>query len=91
MNNHGYPRIVGAKKGAGSVEEGINFLKTYDVVIHPRCRHTIDEFTHYAFKIDPKTNEILPILSDKKNHVIDAARYAVENLRRASYTLDSVG
>jgi phage terminase large subunit len=82
MQRHGFPRMQAARKGAGSIEEGINFLKNYDIVVHPRCRHTRDELTLYSYKIDPKTEQVLPILEDKKNHVIDALRYAVETLRR---------
>lgn len=90
MKRHGYPRIKPARKGAGSVEEGIEFLKTFDIVVHPRCRHTVDELTLYSFKVDEKTKEVLPVLEDKKNHVIDALRYAVENLRRSNYTLANI-
>lgn len=71
-----------ARKGAGSVQEGVEFLRSYDIVVHPRCRHTIDELTSYAYKIDKRTEEVLPVLGDSKNHVIDSLRYAVEGLRR---------
>ena len=71
-------RIQGAKKGAGSVEEGIKFLQSYDIVVHPRCKHAIAEFGSYSYRVDPKTNEILPILVDENNHIIDAIRYALE-------------
>ena len=81
MQRHGYPKLVPATKGQGSVEDGIEFLKSYDIVVHPNCRHTIDELTLYAYKTDPLTGEVLPVLADKKNHVIDALRYAVELLR----------
>lgn len=91
MRRHGYANIKPAKKGQGSVEDGIEFLKNYDIVVHPRCRHTIDELTLYSWKTDPLTSEVLPVLEDKKNHVIDALRYAVEGLRRGSYTLDNLG
>ena len=67
-----------AVKGPRSVEEGIEFLKNYDIVVHPRCIHTIDELTLYSYKTDPLTGKILPVLEDKKNHVIDALRYACE-------------
>lgn len=91
MKKRGF-NITPSRKGAGSVEEGIEFLKSYDIVVHPRCRHTIDELTMYSYKTDKLTGEVLPVLSDTKNHVIDALRYAVENLRNAStYTLAAVG
>jgi phage terminase large subunit len=37
----------------------------------------------YSYKTDPMTGKILPILEDKKNHVIDSLRYACEGARRA--------
>lgn len=83
MKRHGFSRMKPAKKGAGSVEDGIEFLKSYDIVVHPRCKHTIDELTLYSYKTDRLTGEVLPVLEDKKNHVIDALRYAVESTRRA--------
>lgn len=84
LRKNGFPKIMPAVKGAKSVEEGIEWLKSYDIVVHPRCTHTIDELTFYSFKTDPLTGKVLPILQDKKNHVIDALRYACEGVRRAA-------
>lgn len=75
-------KIIAAKKGPGSIQDGIEFMKTYDIVVHPDCPHVTDELTFYSFKVDPLTDEVLPVLEDKKNHTIDSCRYAVENLRR---------
>jgi phage terminase large subunit len=83
MQKHGFPRINAAVKGAGSLEEGVNFLQSFDIVVHPRCVHTIDELTMYSYKIDPLTNIVLPMLEDKNNHLIDALRYACEGARKA--------
>lgn len=83
MRRHGYPKINSAIKGPKSLEEGVEFLKTYDIVVHPRCVHTIDELTLYSYKTDPLTGQVLPILQDTKNHVIDALRYACEAARKA--------
>lgn len=84
MQRHGYPKINAAIKGAKSVEEGVEFLKSFDIVVHPRCVHTIDELTVYSYEIDDLTGLILPKLADKDNHVIDALRYACEGARRAT-------
>ena len=86
MRKNGFPKIMGAVKGPRSLEEGIEFLKNYDIVVHPRCLHTIDELTLYSYKTDPLTGKILPLLEDKKNHVIDALRYACEGVRRTIST-----
>ena len=84
MQRHGYPKINAAIKGAKSVEEGVEFLKSFDVVVHPRCVHTIDELTLYSYEVDDLTGLVLPKLADKDNHVIDALRYACEGARRAT-------
>jgi len=83
MRKHGFPKIMPAIKGPKSVEEGVEWLKSYDIVVHPRCQHTIDELTCYSYKTDPLTGQILPILADRDNHLIDALRYACEAIRRA--------
>jgi phage terminase large subunit len=83
MQKNGFPKIRPAIKGAKSLEEGVEFLKSFDIVVHPRCKHLIDELTLYKYKEDPLTGAILPILEDKDNHVIDALRYACEGARRA--------
>lgn len=86
MRKNGFPKIMPAVKGPKSVEEGVEWLKSYDIVVHPRCVHTIDELMLYSYKTDPLTNRILPVLEDKKNHVIDALRYACEGVRRVVST-----
>jgi phage terminase large subunit len=83
MRKHGFPKIMAAVKGPKSVEEGVEWLKSYDIVVHPRCQHTIDELTCYSYKTDPLTGIILPVLADRDNHLIDALRYACESSRRA--------
>lgn len=83
LTRHGYPRVQAAIKGPNSVSEGIVWLQGYDIIIHPKCKHAIDEFTHYAHKVDKHTGDVLPMLEDKKNHVIDSVRYATEAIRRA--------
>jgi phage terminase large subunit len=84
MRRNGFPKIQAAVKGPKSVDEGVEWLKSFDIIVHPRCQHTIDELTMYSYKADPLTGQILPILSDKDNHVIDALRYACEGARRVS-------
>lgn len=84
MRNHGFPKIQAAVKGPKSIEDGIEWLKSFDIVVHPRCRHTIDELTMYSYKTDPLTQLVLPLLSDTNNHIIDALRYACEGARRAN-------
>lgn len=83
MQRHGFPKMRSAVKGTGSVEEGVEFLKGYDIIVHPDCTHVIDELSSYSYEVDEKTDEVLPKLADKKNHTIDSLRYALEGLRNA--------
>jgi phage terminase large subunit len=83
-------QIHSAKKSAGSVEAGVSFLRSFrGVVIHPRCKHTADEFKLYSYKTDKLTGEVLPVLEDKHNHIIDALRYALERTMRAAGSVGS--
>ena len=83
MRKHGFPKISAATKGARSLEEGVEFLKSFDVIVHPRCQHVIDELSSYSYETDELTGKVMPKLKDKDNHTIDALRYACEGVRRA--------
>jgi phage terminase, large subunit, PBSX family len=83
LKRHGLPRIAGALKGKGSVEDGIGFIRSFDkVVIHPRCVNTAQEFRLYSYKTDRLSGDILPLPLDEHNHWIDALRYSLEPLIR---------
>ena len=61
--------IESCEKWNGSVKDGIEFLKSFQKIhIHSRCKRVKDEFEHYSFKKDRKTDEVLPILIDSFNH-----------------------
>lgn len=83
MQRHGYPKLRAAVKGQNSVRDGVMFLKGYEIIVHPNCKESWEEFKYYSWKVDEKTDEVLGELEDKKNHVIDSIRYAVETVRHA--------
>lgn len=71
--------IAAAEKWSGSVEDGIAHINGFKrIYIHPRCKHIATEARLYQYKIDSKTNEILPIIVDKHNHGWDAVRYGLD-------------
>jgi len=83
MKRHGYNKMSGSKKGKGSIEDGIEFIKSFEkIVINPRCKNTIDEFRYYSYVVDPRTGNMSNKIEDKNNHIIDALRYALEDLMR---------
>ena len=70
--------ITACEKWPGSVEDGIEHIKTYDkVVIHPDCEQTAREFRLYSYKVDRQSGDIQPVIVDANNHYIDALRYAL--------------
>lgn len=85
MSRQGF-RVTAAKKWQGSVEDGLAVLKSFEkIVIHPRCRHTADEFRLYSYKVDKNNGDILPIIVDANNHCIDAIRYSLDGYIRAGH------
>lgn len=79
LNGKGF-KIKPANKGAGSIEDGIDNLRNYKIVIHPRCKNTAVEFSKYSYKVHRLTGDILPEIVDAWNHHIDGIRYACEPL-----------
>lgn len=89
LKRKGLFRIKGVEKGKGSVEDGIEFIKSFKkVYIHPRCNQTLFEFREYAYKKDRLTDEVLPIVVDANNHYIDALRYALEPIMKRKLRLN---
>lgn len=83
LKRKGMPRLKACSKGKGSVEDGIQFIRSFEeVVIHPRCKNTLSEFRLYSYKTDRLSGQVLPVLVDANNHWCDALRYALEPVMR---------
>lgn len=71
-----------AIKGPGSVEYGMKFLQRRTIVIdRKRTPHAYDEFVGYEYERN-KDGDIISGYPDANNHLIDAARYALEPVSR---------
>lgn len=80
-------KIYPCKKRAGSVEDGITLLKSFNkIIIHPRCREIATEFATYSYKTDINGNP-LPIILDAYNHYIDALRYSLDGYHQRIFKL----
>lgn len=84
LKRNGFPKVRPSVKGANSVVEGIEFLRGYKIVIHPRCKKLIDDFTFYSYKVDPQTNEITKLIDHAHSDGPDSVRYAIELVRRTA-------
>lgn len=75
----GLYRITPARKGLDSINNGIQYIQDYRIVIHPRCVNFLTEISNYTWaedKFGGKLNR--PI--DAFNHLMDAMRYALEDV-----------
>lgn len=73
--------IEGCTKWSGSVEDGIEFIRTFrKIIIHTDCPRMADEAKWYSYKVDRLTEEVTTIIEDKHNHCWDAVRYSLEEL-----------
>jgi phage terminase large subunit len=83
LKKHGLPMIAPCEKWSGSVEDGISYIKSFDeVIIHPRCKRTIEEFQNYEYKIDRNTGQVTSDIIDAWNHFIDSIRYGLYKVIR---------
>lgn len=90
MSRHGF-RTVACPKWKGSVEDGIEYIRSFRrIYIHPRCKHTYEEFKFYSYKQDKNTGDILPVALDKDNHYCDALRYALNPYIQKNISILSV-
>lgn len=80
----GLRRIERAKKGRDSVRYGIDNIRDYHIIIHPKCVNFITEISNYTWKEDPRTGKKLNEPSGDFNHLMDAMRYALEGFGAAS-------
>lgn len=82
--------IEAAEKWPGCVEDGIAHIRGFEqIVIHERCKHMIDEANLYSYKVDAKTNQVLPVVVDKHNHCWDAVRYGLDGYIQRRGNLDT--
>lgn len=80
FNEHGL-RLIGARKGPGSVDYGMQYLsdEIEEIIIDPaRCPNAAREFSSYELDRDRNGN-FKGTYPDRDNHTIDAARYALES------------
>ena len=88
LKRHGLSMITPTIKGKGSIEDGIEFIRSFEaIIIHERCVETAREFRLYSYKTDPHSGDILPQILDENNHYIDALRYALEPLIKSKTTI----
>jgi len=75
----GLQRIRPARKGADSINSGIQYIQGYKIIVHPRCVNFLTEIGNYTWAEDKLGNKINKPIDDS-NHLMDAMRYGLEEL-----------
>lgn len=81
LRDLGLSRIRGARKGQGSVLAGIDLLQGYQILVLPKCENFIRELNNYVWEQDKAGKDLNKPL-DAYNHLMDAMRYATEDILR---------
>lgn len=79
----GLRRIRGVVKG--TIESGVQKLQDYKIIIHPRCENAAFEIENYVWDEDRKTGEMVNKPIDDFNHLMDALRYATDDISKATF------
>lgn len=79
----GINHIKPARKGKDSINNGIDFIQGFKILIHPKCNNFITEIGNYTWDKD-KFGKSINRPVDEFNHLMDAMRYGLEELIRGS-------
>lgn len=79
IRRHGIRNIKPAEKGKDSINNGIQRLQQYTIIVHPSCEHTIIELSNYVWATGRDGSRLNKPIDDF-NHLMDAGRYATERL-----------
>jgi len=77
----GLSNIRAARKGKDSVNNGIDYIQDFKIVIHPRCVNFLTEISNYTWDTDKFGKKINKPIDDF-NHLMDAMRYALEDFSK---------
>lgn len=70
-------RVKGAAKGKDSINNGIQFIQDFEIIVHPRCVNFLTEISNYTWDKDKFGHKLNKPIDDF-NHLMDAMRYALE-------------
>lgn len=80
LRRMGIQRIMPSVKGKDSILNGIAQIQEYKIYVHPKCENTVRELSSYRWRVDKSENGINRP-EDADNHLMDALRYAMYDVR----------
>ena len=79
IKRQGIYRLKGARKGKDSILNGIQYIQDFKIYVHPKCENTLIELSNYVW--DTKEGSVINKPIDDYNHLMDALRYSLEDIR----------
>ena len=79
IKRQGVYRLKGARKGKDSILNGIQYIQDFKIYVHPKCENTLIELSNYVW--DTKEGNVINKPIDDYNHLMDALRYSLEDIR----------
>ena len=86
IKRQGVYKIKGARKGKDSILNGIQYIQDFKIYVHPKCENTLIELSNYVW--DTKEGNVINKPIDDYNHLMDALRYSIEDVRLSGVKLD---
>lgn len=80
----GLSHIHRARKGKDSINNGIDYIQDFHIIVHPKCVNFITEISNYTWDVDSKTGKKMNKPIDDFNHLMDAMRYALEDFSKGA-------
>lgn len=75
----GISNIRSCRKGKDSINNGIDYIQGFEIIISCKCRGFLKEISNYSWETD-KNGRRTNVPCDKFNHLMDAMRYAMEEI-----------
>ena len=85
INRLGF-NVKPAKKGADSINMGIDILRRYKIHITKNSTNTINEFKFYKWLVDKNGKVINKPATNQADHIIDSVRYVALNKLTTNYS-----
>ncbi len=73
----GIKGIRAARKGKDSINNGIQFIQGFKIIVHKSCVNFLTEISNYSWDSD-RDGRRLNVPIDDFNHLMDAMRYSME-------------
>lgn len=86
IKRQGIYRLKGARKGKDSILNGIQYIQDFKIYVHPKCENTLIELSNYVW--DAKEGNVINKPIDDYNHLMDALRYSLEDIRLGGVKFD---